>query len=166
MRGLTKEWTDGGHGGWASHAAEIPWVFGDAPPCYRNATEQRLTDTMQAFWTSFAKTGQPAAAAVGNAAGRSMAEESGGDAETVDANHQRLVDRCDWCSRLLTLAHGLDSSLSLWLGSWVAWGGASEEEGNVMVLGADIHLEKHHKEADCLLMVGSLGCGAPPPPPM
>ena len=64
-RGLTKEWTDAGHGGWASHAAEIAWVSGDAPPCYRNESEQRLTDTMQAFWTSFAKTGVPTAGAHG-----------------------------------------------------------------------------------------------------
>eukprot|EP01043_Picozoa_sp_COSAG02_P032460 COSAG02_NODE_2170_length_9599_cov_5.637789_6_plen_279_part_00 len=55
-RGLTKDWT---HGNWASHAAEIPWVFGDAFACYRTAAEQRLTASMQQYWTSFAKTGVP-----------------------------------------------------------------------------------------------------------
>ena len=61
-RGLTKEWT---HGKWASHAAEIPWVFGTATACFRNESELRLTRTMQAFWTSFAKSGVPVADGVG-----------------------------------------------------------------------------------------------------
>ena len=61
-RGLTKEWT---HGKWASHAAEIPWVFGTATACFRNESELRLTRTIQAFWTSFAKSGVPVAGGVG-----------------------------------------------------------------------------------------------------
>ena len=51
-------------GNWASHAAEIAWVWGDHPACYRNQSEQRLTETMQELWTSFAKTGLPRASGV------------------------------------------------------------------------------------------------------
>lgn len=34
-------------------------MFGDAFSCYRSPAEQRLTASMQQYWTSFAKTGVP-----------------------------------------------------------------------------------------------------------
>jgi len=45
--------------GWASHASEIPWVFGTFPRCYRNSSEHRLTESMQDMWGSFVRTGEP-----------------------------------------------------------------------------------------------------------
>jgi para-nitrobenzyl esterase len=44
--------------GWASHAAEIAWVFGTNTSCFRNASEHRLTAAMQGFWGSFARAGE------------------------------------------------------------------------------------------------------------
>ena len=48
--------------GWASHASEIPWVFGTYDICYRNESEVRLTQDMQDLWGSFVRTGKPQAA--------------------------------------------------------------------------------------------------------
>ena len=74
-------------GGWASHASEIAYVFGNSFPCsashaseteadssdtcecnpmteerYGEGSSLRLTTAMQQLWTSFAKTGEPRAA--------------------------------------------------------------------------------------------------------
>ena len=44
----------GGHG--AAHASELPFVFGNVGP---NAQDQAAADLMGAYWTNFAKTGDP-----------------------------------------------------------------------------------------------------------
>ena len=56
-------------GGWASHASEIAYVFGNSFDSCDPTTEDRygagsslrLTTAMQQLWTSFAKTGEPRA---------------------------------------------------------------------------------------------------------
>ena len=39
---------------YASHASEIPYVFGVDPGCYTNEKEKRLTKAMQEYWGSCA----------------------------------------------------------------------------------------------------------------
>jgi len=56
---------------WASHGADLPFVFGhtSGPDLYWNTRidvpftpeEQRLSDTVRAYWTSFSATGKPEA---------------------------------------------------------------------------------------------------------
>lgn len=44
----------------AFHAAEIPFVFGNSEPILGYSdTDKVLTDTLQSYWTNFAKTGNP-----------------------------------------------------------------------------------------------------------
>ena len=52
-------------GAWASHAAEIAWVFGARASCYRDESELALTAAMQDLWGSFARGGgDPASGAL------------------------------------------------------------------------------------------------------
>jgi para-nitrobenzyl esterase len=44
---------------WASHGAELAWVFGTKTSCFRKPAEVALTTTMQNMWGSFVRTGEP-----------------------------------------------------------------------------------------------------------
>src|SRR5262249_35252560 len=47
----------------ATHASELPYVFGvfagARSPAQYDATDQAVSETMQHYWTNFAKTGDP-----------------------------------------------------------------------------------------------------------